>query len=1062
MDNKNQSVYLDKLEFDEKLNQSWMAFFVDRTRFTWLTIFIIFVAGFLWLQSLPLESNPEVNIGMAVVSTVLPGASPESIEDLVTKKIEKQIAKVKWIDTITSSSINSASVITVQFKSSVDTKEALRDLKDKVDLAKTDLPSDAKDSVVKEVSFDDSPIWTFSISGNYDGFALYEYAKTIKEELEKNSLVSEVNISGGQETEFWVYVDPKKLEQYGLSMDNVNNAIKWGNLTLPIGQIDVWAYNHAISVDTRFYDIQKLKDVVITRLGDTWVLYLKDIAEVKEVPKKITTISRLSVDSKTPQNAVTLWVVKKKWGSIVNLVTQWEEALKELRTKKILPEDLQFKTILDQSERIKLDLSHLIRDGIITVVLVFITLFLIIWVKEALVAGAAVPLVFLITFLVMAIAGQTLNFLSMFALILSLWLLVDDAIVIISAINQYKKTGKFTTREAALLVIRDYQRVLTTTTLTVVWIFSAMLFMTWIIGKFIFSIPFVITITLLASLVIALTLNPALAVILSGRDSKYTGDVKEHGTKAFIKRALENGFISIHALEKKYGDAIAYLLAKKSRVKKFLTFTVLLFISALLLPIFWILKSDFFPKGDQDNLYINIEAEAGTKLQTTSKITQEVEEIVLKEKEVDSFSTSVGQLSAAGKTTWGSSSSENYASISINLIKEEYGREENSMSIAERLRKEVAKIKDAKVTVVELTSGPPAGWDFELKISGDDFVVLDKIANDVKNTLAKVPGAINIQTSRKPLPFEFNIVLDTAKLSLYDISATQVSLFLKNVIDGTEATKIYKGTDEVIVRTKFAWESVDTFDKIKDLKLKNNKGQDISLRDLVTQDFKPSVFSITRIDQERIVTVSASAAKGTTGAEMKKVFDEKMKNYTLPSGYKFITWGANEENQKSVQSLLVAMVFGMMFIVATLVLLYDSYRQAVLVMVTIPLSLIGVFYGLTLFMQPLSFPWLIGLVALFWIVVRNGIILFDKINQNLDEHIPFTEAIVDAGMSRLEPVFLTSICTVLGMIPLTLSNPTWTSLWLSIIFGLSVSTVFTLLVLPSLYYMVFKKKYNVQ
>lgn len=1063
MSKHNESIYLEKLEFDEKLNDSWMSFFIDRTRFTWLVIMVIFIAWLLGLKSLPLESTPEVDIWMAFISTTFPWASPETVEDLVTKKIEKQITKVKWIDTMNSTSMNSASIITVQFLSSVDTQTAIADLKDKVDLAKADLPEDANDPFVKEVSFDDTPIWTFSISGDYDWFALYDYAKSIKEELEKNPLVSEVNISGWMEKEFWVFIDPKKLEQYGLSLSSVNSAIQTANMTLPIWDIDIWSYKHSINIDGRFYDIEKLKNIVITKLGDTWIVYLKDIAEVKIAPKKITSISRLSVSGKEPLSAVTLWVVKKQWGSIVNLVWEWEEALASMQERWILPKDLNIKTIVDQAERIKLDLAHLIRDGIITVLLVFITLFLIIWAKEALVAWTAAPLVFLITFTVMAIADQTLNFLSMFALILSLWLLVDDAIVVISAINQYKKSGKFTTREAALLVMRDYKKVLTTTTLTVVWIFSSMLFMTGIMWKFIFSIPFVITITLLTSLVVALTLNPALAVIISGRESKT--DLTKHdnvkGFKWILKKALDNWFISIHALESKYWNAIEYLLNTTKRVKRFLLLTFLLFLSALALPITWILKSDFFPKWDADNFSINIELEAGTKLDVTSEFAKQIEEILLKEKEIDSFSTSIWSLSSKFSLWW-ASSSENYATISVNLIKEEYWRKENSMDIAERLRGKFASIKQAKISVLEQSSWPPAGWDFELKIAWDDFVVLDKIARDVKNTLGTIPGAIDISSSRKPLPFEFELALDNTKLALYDLSLPQVASFLRNVIDGTQATKIYLWDDEIIVRTMYDNNSVDTFDKIKDLKIKNNRGILVSLRDIVSQEFKPSVFSITRVDWERVVTVSATAKKWTNWALLKAEFDKKMANYKLPTGYKFITGWANEQNAKSVQSLLVSMLFGMIFIVATLVLLYDSYKQAVLVMVTIPLSLIWVFYGLTLSMQPLSFPGLIWLVALFWIVVRNWIILFDKINQNLEEKIPFKEAIVDAWMSRLEPVLLTSVCTVLGMIPITLSNPTWTSLGLSIIFWLSVSTLFTLLVLPSLYYLVFKKKYWVK
>ena len=482
----------------------------------------------------------------------------------------------------------------------------------------------------------------------------------------------------------------------------------------------------------------------------------------------------------------------------------------------------------------------------------------------------------------------------------------------------------------------------------------------------------------------------------------------------------------------------------------------LLFLSAIALPISGVLPSDFFPKTDQDLLFINIEAEAGTKLEITSEIAKRVEEILIREKEIESFSTDVGSQVSIGRVGGGSSNGSNFTGISINLLKKEYGRQESSISIADRLRHAVKEVSGANISVVEIAGGPPAGADFELKISGADFRVMEGIANDVRKVLATIPGAVNIETSRKPLPLEFRFSFDSTKLALYNLSLPQVSLFLKNTIDGTEVTTIYKENEEIAVKTRYETNSIDTIDKIKDLKIRNTLGQEVFIRDILKMEMEPSVFSISRTDQKRIISVNATATNGVTAQSLLAEFSEKTKNYTLPAGYEFITGGANEENAKSVQSLLVAMVFGLLFIVATLVILFDSYKQSIIVLVTIPLSLIGVFYGLMLFGQSLSFPGLIGLVALFGIVVRNGIILFDKINLNRREGIPFRESVIDGGKSRLEPVFLTSVCTVLGMIPLTLSNPTWTSLGLSIIFGLSVSTVFTLLVLPALYFLLIK------
>ena len=495
MTKHNETQYLKNLEFDEKLNDSWMSFFIDRKRFTWLVILLIWVVGYIWYKSLDLESSPEVQIWAATITTTFNWASPETVEDLVTKKIEQKIAKVSWIDTITSTSTEGNSIISVEFESDADIWDTLSDLKDKVDEAQVKLPADADESSVKEVSMDDSPIWTFSISWeNYDDFELYEYAKNIQDELEKNSLVSEVDISGWKEKEFWVYIDPKKLEKYNLTLDTINSAISASNTTSPIWDIKISWYKHSISVDSRYYSVQSLKNIVIWKKWDSWILYLKDIAEVKEVAKKVTSISRLSISGWESLNAVTLSVKKKRWWSIVDLVDEWKVALEDMKKSWTIPSDLNIKTTLDESVSIEDDFHHLVRDWLLTILLVFVTLFAIIWLKEALVAWTSVPLVLLVTFWAMYWYWLTLNFLSMFALILSLWLLVDDAIVVISAMNQYKKTWKFTTREAWILVIRDYKKVLTTTTLTVVFIFASMMFMDWMMWKFIFSIPFVMEI----------------------------------------------------------------------------------------------------------------------------------------------------------------------------------------------------------------------------------------------------------------------------------------------------------------------------------------------------------------------------------------------------------------------------------------------------------------------------------------------------------------------------------------------------------------------------------------
>ena len=305
----------------------------------------------------------------------------------------------------------------------------------------------------------------------------------------------------------------------------------------------------------------------------------------------------------------------------------------------------------------------------------------------------------------------------------------------------------------------------------------------------------------------------------------------------------------------------------------------------------------------------------------------------------------------------------------MNLVKKEYGRQELSRSIADRLRKKASTIviPGVTVTVSEQKSGPPAGGDLEVRITGKDFSVLDKISKDVKNIVQSIPGAVNVSTSKKPVPVEFNIKFDTAKLSLYNLSLPQVGTFLKTALDGNDATTIYRGTDEINVRSRYIESSVDSIDKIKTLKIKNTKGQYVYIGDILDNTLKPSVDTISRIDQKRVIAISASANATTNGTQLLNDFNAaiKAKNYKLPSGYEFVIGGENEESAKSVQSLMVAMVFGLLGVIVIMILQFDSYKEAVISLIPIPLALIGVFFGLTLTGQTLSFPSLIGFVALF-------------------------------------------------------------------------------------------------
>ena len=506
------SRYLAKLEFRPELKKTWLNFFVSNVRVVALLIVLLAAWGGYSYAKLPKESNPEVKIPIAVVSTMYPGAGPSDIEELVTKKIETAVAGLKGIHKITSNSSNSISSITVEFDANEDLDDAIRRLRDKVNTVKKDLPQDAKDPIVTEISLDDQPILIIALTGPQDGFALRSYADTIKDELEKIPGVREVRISGGDEREFEVAYDPQKLQSYGITLDAANGAIAATNRAIPGGNFDGSKFVYPVRTDARFYNDIELANIPVGHADNGTIVSLKDVAAVRERAIKKTVYSRFSIKGSTPQSSVNISVVKRTGGSVVDITARAKTETDRLI--KTFPAGVAYDITHDMGKQINKDFEQLTHDFLLTLVLVMGILLLIVGLKEAFVAGLAIPLVFFATFGVMLATGLTLNFLSVFSLLLALGLLVDDAIVVVSATKQYLKTGKFTPEEAVLLVLNDFKVVLTTTTLTTVWAFAPLLFSTGIMGQYLKSIPITVSVTLIASLFVALMINHPLAAVL--------------------------------------------------------------------------------------------------------------------------------------------------------------------------------------------------------------------------------------------------------------------------------------------------------------------------------------------------------------------------------------------------------------------------------------------------------------------------------------------------------------------------------------------------------------------
>lgn len=1120
-DTSSDSRYLNKLSFDPELKNGFIGFFVAHTRVVILFIILLSGWGIYAYNVLPRESNPEVKIPIAIVSAVFPGASPSDVEELVTKKIETEVSSLKGVSKVTSTSSNSVSVTSVEFEAKEDLEDAIRRVRDTVNAVAPDLPNEVETPTVSEVSFDDQPILTIVLTGPYDGLTLREHADILHDELEKIADVRDVTLSGGDEVELSIAYDPAKLSQYSISPETANNAVRSGNIAIPGGNFDGQEFVYPIRSDSRFFDAEALGAIPVMKTSGGAIVYLRDIAVVEERAIKHTTLSRLSINGSEPERAVTIDIVKKTGGSILSIADTAKHTVSDLL--ETFPSGMKTDITVDFSDQISSDFTRLGHDFLLTITLVVITLILLVGLKEALIAGLTIPLVFFATFGTMMLTGTSLNFLSLFSLLLALGLLVDDAIVVVSATKQYLRTGKFTPEEAVLLVLRDFKVVLLTTTLATTFAFLPLLLSSGIMGEFIKSIPITVSITLISSLIIAIAINHPLAAalerirltrgffwtfILSALMISFAsllwldgiarfgltslalatffflayyrfmknGDAvmrkneilveQERVSDALIKDKLSHqisgeahfidrlmhGIIRIDHLIPLYERSLRFVLSTRKHRLTMILGTIALFIMTALLPVTGIVKSEFFPASDEELLFVNITAPIGMKLEKTDLITEDVEQVLRQYPEIKNFSTVVGR-SASGDGLASGGTASHTASIIIKLTKPKE-RSITSYDLATKIRNELSSIREADITVASAQGGPPAGAAFEARVNGEDLETLSRIANDLKEILATIPGVTSIDISLKEAPAEYTFTLDPARMKFYDLNAASVGSILRMAVSGTEISKIIRDNDEIKIIARFDEHALTSLESLQNIQIVNQNGTPVYLKDVATIELKPSVNTITRIDEKRIVKLSSDVVGGTNAQEVLKVFQEKTAaDYTLPDGYTITYGGENEENAKSVQSILRAMIIAALLIVSTLVIQFNSFRKAFLVLVTLPLALIGVFIGLALFGVPLSFPGLIGILALFGIVVKNAIILVDKININLRSDIPFEEAIVDAGKSRLEAIFITSFCTILGIIPITLSNALWQALGSAIIFGLMFSSFLTLFIIPVLYKM---------
>ena len=1030
---------------------SFWSFFTKNRNFSYLLVTALIGLGLFSLFSIPKESTPEVQIPIGIVTTVLSGASAFDIETLITNKIESGLNNnLDDVENITSSSRESVSSIVVEFNANADIDKSVRDLKDEVDKIKPELPDDAKDPIISDVNLVNQPVITFAIASDLPEMELVHLSKEVEDEIKTVSGVSEVNIGGFRERETQVVVNREALSTFNLRLLDVIAAISRANNKFPVGNIVVDNISYNVQFEGDINDPAEIANIAIFESGGEPV-YIRDVATVIDGLSEANTRSRFSLNGEPSQSSISFDVFKRTGGDITKITKDVREKVEELKEEGNILYGINTLVVFDVGEELQKDLTKLSMTGLQTVLLVMIVLFISIGWREAIIAGAAIPLSFTIAFAALFYSDNTLNFVSLFALILAIGILVDSAIVIVEGINRNMKNDPQGDKEMAVFrAIKTFYLPLTSGTLTTVAVFIPLFFISGIVGQFIATIPFTIIFVLLASLLVALGIIPLISSIALRRRDTNTFEIHQANYTA--------------RLQNWYRGKISSILGNHKRERMWIWGAILAFFITLSFPALGLVQVEFFGTNDQNFVIAEVELPEGTTLSHTDLEIRKIEELLYDYSVIESFLVTIGQTSpfAGGSSLNDGSSSGNqkFANIFITLKED---RVITSTEMVEVLRADFSKINTSIARASELSDGPPTGTPIVINFLGEDLEELERLAASAATILKDIPGTSDITTSAKNDGIQFIVEVDTAKAAELGLDIGTISQTLRAAVNGIEATSITDIDEDidVVVRLNLNTEFLDahdtnrtTVDSLNQLSIQTPKGP-ILLGSVLKTTLAKNNTVISHEDLKRVTSANSQLSSEGNTREIISAFEKRAETeLVIPEGISMKIGGENEENDQAFIEMFYALIVGLVLMLAILVLQFDSYRHALYVLSVTPLALIGIMLGLAITGKALSFPSLMGFIALAGIVVNNSIILIDTINKirKQGNGRDMKEIVLEGVSLRLRPILLTTITTVIGIYPLTYASDIWAPLAWSIIFGLLFSVILTLVIVPVLYY----------
>ncbi len=1016
--------------------------FIEKSRVTFLLVMAILLVGVFGVLNVDIESNPEINQPIGIVQTVYPNASALDVEQNVTVELEKEFQSLDDVDSITSTSRSNISIITVQFDTSADTSEVISDLTEAANQVAGRLPELAEDPEVMELDFNSMSIVSLSVVGDKEFKELSEVADEVATEIESISGVSNVEIIGDYEEEITIILDSLVAEFYGVTPGQIIQAIQVGNLNLPIGEVERDLSKINVRIRGEKNSVEMIRNLPLSNVsqdGGLELLTIGDVAYVNIEPVEQSTLSYVYEGEGSAERAITLNVFKSSGGNIVDIVNQVDEKAAEI--SESLEEGVRIVKTNDNAYFIKNDLSTLSSSGVQTILVIFVAILLVLSVKEALVASIAIPMIFLITFGVLYWADETLNGLTIFSLILSLGLIVDTSVVIVEGIYEFKKEGR-NTIDAAKETLDQYKWPLVAGTLTTLSAFAPMLLVSGIVGEYIRTIPIVLSITLGASLLVSFAVTPLLSVKLIDVFERFSRD-KER------KLSLKEKFIE--GIKDRYASILENILNNRIARGLILFVTLVCFVGSMALPVTGILKAQLFPEADTPFVYINFEAPIGTRLEETQELSGIVEDILRDKEYIKNYTINYGSSISTDPSGNGGETGDYLGYVVVNLTDEDTDRKK-SYVISEELRAEYEEVESAlDISVESISAGPPAAAPIEIRLSGPGLESLQEITETIKADLSGVEELVNIRSDFDNNKNELEIELDEERLSYYGLNKQSVAQTLQSLVNGSEAGEIQIDGEATEIRVWLDNNETKTYSELYNTLVPTQAGF-IPFSSLARISESDALQSIPRIDQERTVRIRSDIREDVVLAEILPEVETVLENLELPSGYFVEIGGEDEDVQESFTELFSSMIVAVILILIILVTQFNSFRQTFIILCTLPLAIIGIFPGLSLLGLPLSFPAFLGVVMLTGIVVNDAIVMVDQINRNrYESNMKLKEAIIAACKLRFVPIMLTTITTVFGLLPITISDEFWRGLGFSVIFGLTTATFLTLMIIPILF-----------